>query len=140
MTDLDAQYDLYRRLHADAITDRHPMGRGWTPIPSAVPYQSTWRNRRHQLTVIWSLGWHNDDPADADRDYWLHVSCSRVNMTPSHEHMTEVKDLFIGPERWAYSVWAPVERHINIHATTLHLWAPAANRPRLPDFGRHGTI
>jgi len=54
---------------------------------------------------------------------WLHVSASRAKWTPTHEDMTLVKRDFIGASRYAYSVWAPSENHVNIHAHCLHLWA-----------------
>lgn len=54
---------------------------------------------------------------------WLHVSCSRAKWTPTHDDMVLVKNDFIGPDRYAYSVWAPSENHVNIHAHCLHLWA-----------------
>lgn len=37
--------------------------------------------------------------------------------------MALVKDAFIGPDRYAYSVWVPRDRHVNIHRHCLHLWA-----------------
>ena len=54
---------------------------------------------------------------------WLHVSVSRARWTPSHEDMALVKRDFIGDRRYAYSVWAPVDKHVNIHAHCLHLWS-----------------
>jgi len=59
----------------------------------------------------------------ADGRQWLHVSASRKSWAPSHEDMALVKDAFIGPTRYAYSVWAPASLHVNIHPFCLHLWA-----------------
>lgn len=54
---------------------------------------------------------------------WLHVSVSRERWTPSHEDMSVVKRDFIGDRRYAYSVWAPADHHVNIHKHCLHLWS-----------------
>jgi hypothetical protein len=59
----------------------------------------------------------------ADGLPWLHVSVSRQSWTPTHEDMAMVKHDFIGPDRYAYSIWPPADRYINIHAHCLHLWA-----------------
>lgn len=54
---------------------------------------------------------------------WLHVSVSRERWTPSHEDMALVKRDFIGDRRYAYSVWSPIDNHVNIHKHCLHLWS-----------------
>jgi hypothetical protein len=59
----------------------------------------------------------------ADGSPWLHVSVSRKSWTPTHEDMALVKHDFIGDDRYAYSIWPPVEHYVNIHQHCLHLWA-----------------
>lgn len=54
--------------------------------------------------------------------YWHHVSVSLPDRLPTHDEMAYVKDQFIGQEREAYSVWAPLSRHVNDHKYCLHLW------------------
>ena len=54
---------------------------------------------------------------------WLHVSVSRKSWTPTHEDMAIVKLAFIGPEKYAYAVWPPTDKYVNIHPHCLHLWA-----------------
>ncbi len=72
----------------------------------------------------------------ADGSPWLHVSVSRKSYTPTHEDMALVKRDFIGDDRYAYSVWAPKEHHVNIHAHCLHLWSrlDTTNGRVLPEF------
>src|SRR4051812_14640431 len=72
----------------------------------------------------------------ADGAEWLHVSVSRKHWTPTHADMALVKQDFIGDDRYAYSVWAPKSRHVNIHAFCLHLWARMDNEDGqvLPEF------
>src|SRR6478609_2204141 len=64
-----------------------------------------------------------DSESKEDGRTWIHVSVSRKDWTPSHEDMSLVKEAFIGPDRYAYSVWAPTSLHVNIHSFCLHLWA-----------------
>lgn len=54
---------------------------------------------------------------------WLHVSYSRKNWTPNHEDTVKVKLAFIGDSRYAYVVFPPKEKYVNIHSHCLHLWA-----------------
>jgi hypothetical protein len=58
-----------------------------------------------------------------DSKEWLHVSVSRANYTPTHDDMAVVKNAFIGEDRYAYSIWPPTDKYVNIHAHCLHLWA-----------------
>lgn len=88
------------------------------------------------LRVIWSVA------IEQDSRPWLHVSVSRQERLPSYSDMALVKRLFIGPKRYAYSVWANEQYHINQHANCLHLWAVVDDEGEpLPDFTRGmGTI
>lgn len=58
----------------------------------------------------------------SDGNRWLHVSVSRKDWTPNHADMATVKRDFIG-ERYAYAVWPPSDKYVNIHPHCLHLWA-----------------
>lgn len=70
-----------------------------------------------------------------DDRWWVHISVSRKDRIPSYSDMASVKRDFLG-ERYAYSVWAPSEFHVNIHAHCLHLWALCddSNGMALPEF------
>ena len=65
---------------------------------------------------------------------WVHVSVSRKNQIPSHQDMCLVKDAFIG-DRYAYAVFPPRDKYVNIHHNCLHLWAIAEGDSQvLPEF------
>jgi hypothetical protein len=70
----------------------------------------------------------------SDGHEWLHVSVSRKSWTPTHEDMQTVKTDFIGAWRYAYAVWPPVDKYVNIHPHCLHLWARLDGKPVLPEF------
>lgn len=91
--------------------------------------------RANSMRVIWSAA------TELDGRVWLHVSVSRPDRLPSYSDMKMVKRYFIGSDRFAYSVWAPDDEHVNIHERCLHLWAPLVGGNVLPDFTRGmGTI
>lgn len=70
----------------------------------------------------------------SDGKWWVHVSVSRKDRAPSHADMCSVKDAFLGV-RYAYSVWPPPEKYVNIHPNCLHLWACCEGTGRaLPEF------
>lgn len=74
-----------------------------------------------------------DCSVKADGIWWLHLSVSRKSWTPTHEDMAKCKKDFLG-DRYAYAVWPPAERYVNIHPHCLHLWARFDGKSILPDF------
>ena len=57
-----------------------------------------------------------------DGNPWLHVSYSRKDWVPNHADSCKVKEAFVG-DRYAYAVFPPAEKYVNIHPNCLHLWA-----------------
>lgn len=64
---------------------------------------------------------------------WVHVSYSRAKETPSHADTVRVKEAFL-KDRYAYAVFPPPDKYVNIHKHCLHLWALAAGTPVTPEF------
>jgi hypothetical protein len=109
----------------------HPLDAGLMEIKaelSLLPFPPAgWR-----VTQPWGFGYvlaHTnglraiiDCSQKMDDRWWVHVSVSRASRTPSYEDMAHAKADFLG-SRYAYSVWAPEDTHVNIHAHCLHLWA-----------------
>jgi hypothetical protein len=70
----------------------------------------------------------------ADGRFWVHVSISRKNWTPSHDDLVAVKRDFLG-SRYAYAVFPAESAYVNIHQHCLHLWSLAEGDGRvLPEF------
>lgn len=105
------------------------------------------------LPIGWSVVQRNEDgaayqhgglcvivSADTEQDGrpWLHVSASRAMRLPSWEDLRTVKEIFVG-DRYAYQVLPPRAKYVNINPNVLHLWAPLAGDPPLPDFTRGGN-
>jgi hypothetical protein len=70
---------------------------------------------------------------EQDGRRWLHLSCSHQRRTPTWVELREVKDIFFGPDRYAYQVLPPASHYVNINARVLHLWHCLDEDP-LPDF------
>lgn len=70
-----------------------------------------------------------------DDRWWVHISLSRASRTPTHEDMVQAKRDFLG-DRYAYAVYPPTERYVNIHQHCLHLWALVDSKDGkvLPEF------
>lgn len=71
-------------------------------------------------------------------ELWAHLSVSVHRPTPrvpTWDELKWCKDVFIGPERKAVTVFPPRAEYINHHEHTLHLFAPLERDP-LPDFRR----
>lgn len=75
---------------------------------------------------------------ELDGKRWLHVSCSRAVRLPTWDDLGDVKALFIGPGRYAYQVFPPASKHVNLHSYCLHLWCCLDGDAVLPDFTRGG--
>lgn len=91
------------------------------------------------LSVIWSVA------VEQDAEFWMHLSVSKPQtdgrpvILPSYQDQKQVKALFIGEDRYAYSVWPPTDSHVNINRGVLHLWALLTSVEKgqaLPDFTR----
>jgi hypothetical protein len=98
----------------------HPA---WFRVPDGWEIIQPWgdgyalRQKQGGLRVI------VDCEEKSDGFPWLHVSVSRRSWTPTHEDMAIVKLAFIGAEKYAYAVWPPTDKYVNIHPHCLHLWA-----------------
>lgn len=122
---------------AAAINDRSSLVTGWSPPKMGPEWRETERNldtaryvsARRRLTVILSCS------VELDTRAWLHLSVSHAERVPTHGEMKTVKLEFLG-DRYAYAVWPPKARYVNLNANVLHLFSlldEHAEQP-LPDF------
>lgn len=63
---------------------------------------------------------------------WVHASISHNNQLPSYEDL-KMLHAAVYVDGWAYQVFAPPARHINIHANALHLFGRLDGKHQLPD-------
>ena len=142
-TDVQQQIDRAFQIQEDR---RRAAGlpEGWDQefMPRVLPFQ--WRCdarshaapgylRRDGLFVMAS------GTVEEDGKRWLHVSASRNGQLPSWSDLREVKDVFIGRDRYAFQVLPPPSHYVNFHPHVLHLWACLDGEP-LPDFTRGAGI
>lgn len=78
---------------------------------------------------------------DAVDGEWIHASyCRHDGVMPSYDELQTLHRAVFG-DGWAYQVFAPSERHVNIHGNALHLWGRSDGCAVLPDFvGKSGTV
>lgn len=74
-----------------------------------------------------------------DRFDWVHASISHQDHTPTYDELAAMGRA-VWPTGYGYQVFAPPERHVNIHPHALHLWGTVDGARLLPDFGILGTI
>lgn len=72
---------------------------------------------------------------------WVHASIARHDKTmPSYDELAMLHQVVFG-DGWAYQVFAPPAKHVNIHEYALHLWGRLDGAPALPDFvGDSGSV
>ena len=128
------QHQKVEGWEADAARPKSPLSRDWS-IDEEGGDGCAYLKRNVGGEVCMKVIASGSRELDGKR--WLHVSVSRPAKLPSWEDLKEVKDLFVGRDKVAYQVVAMASKHVNIHATCLHLWHCLDGDP-LPDFTRGG--
>ena len=100
---------------------------GWELFGEQVDDGRRYYNPLLQLMVILSAR------VEQDGRRWLHLSCSHQRRVPTWTELREIKDVFFGPDRYAYQVLPPGSHYVNINPRVLHLWHCLDEDP-LPDF------
>lgn len=70
---------------------------------------------------------------EQDGRRWLHLSVSHRGRLPTWKELVEVKELFLGEEKYAYQIIPPRSMYVNINPNVLHLFHCVDENP-LPDF------
>ncbi|HVQ18911.1 MAG TPA: hypothetical protein VMT27_07735 [Actinomycetes bacterium] len=84
---------------------------------------------------------HDGGYADVSTVEIAHASIAVLARMPSYEEMVLLHRAVFGEQRWAYQVFAPAARHVNIHEGALHLWGRLDGKPMMFDFSSvTGTI
>lgn len=123
----------------DVLAIRKRLGKdSWSKPYEFVAHQwvfdSRWSNTRR--IIVSSAPWvtlGNEEMVD-----WLHASISG-NKLPTYDDLKMLHEA-VFDTGWAYQVFAPPHRHINIHANALHLWGRVDGKPQLPDFQEQGGL
>lgn len=92
-----------------------------------VPVTEWYRNTKTGISVCRSVC------RERDGKLWLHVSFSQPSRLPSWQEVTDIKNIFVGKDRFAYQILPPSSSHANYHNFCLHLWHCMDETP-LPDF------
>jgi len=105
----------------------------WLPPQELGPDGWTLVNRDRTSSVVVTC-------ADWDGVDWLHASIAHADRDPTYTELAQLHLAVWQGRGFAYQVFAPANRHVNIHEHALHLWGRLDGSNTLPDFGEWGTI
>lgn len=119
----------------DALAIRSRLGRVlWSPPEQFASCGWSYNRRDSGATVIVSTA-HYDDGHQ-----WVHASIATTDGTlPTYADLARLHRA-VWPSGYAFQVFAPPAKHINIHGEALHLWGLLDGANPLPDFAADGTI
>jgi hypothetical protein len=104
----------------------------WGPPSEFGPAGWLFQNRTEIGQVIVSVADHGDGD-------WVHASVAFRDRLPDYGELVVLHRAAFG-DGYAYQVFAPTSRHVNLHEHALHLWGRRDGTNVLPDFGRYGRI
>jgi ParB family chromosome partitioning protein len=117
----------------DALRVRRVLGRdAWMPPEPHGPDGWTFVARHQPSSVIVSCAAYQGAE-------WLHASIAHQDHMPTYEDLVLLHRAVFG-DGYAFQVFAPPSKHVNIHQHALHLWGRRDGSNLLPDFGAQGTI
>lgn len=70
---------------------------------------------------------------------WIHASIAYPDRTPTYDDLVLLHQA-VFRDGYAYQVFAPAAKHVNIHVNALHLYGRFDGEPALPDFAPFGSI
>jgi len=88
--------------------------KGWNEIDKKLDGSGYWCPSRNQF-IICSIA------KEKDGKKWLHVSLSGKKRI-QYEDLKDIKDLFIGPDKYAIMIFPPKDKYVNIHPNCFHLF------------------
>lgn len=108
---------------------RRRLGReDWRSPDEFGPDGWSFINTRLRLSLIVSVADH------ADGIDWIHASMAGAAWLPGYEEMVLMHRAVWNGQGYAYEVFAPDDKHVNIHPYARHLWGRLDGKPVLPEF------
>jgi hypothetical protein len=102
----------------------------WSPPEPFGPDGWLFLRKDHNQSVIITAADYGDGIV------WVHASMA--GDPPSYDDLVLLHRAVFG-DGYAYQVFAPRDKHVNIHSTALHLWGRLDGKPVLPEFGVLGN-
>lgn len=111
---------------------RKKLGRDvWGPPREIVRGQWAFKTAFGSIIVVSSAPYPVSDQEPEVE--FLHASISHLNRMPTYEDLIHLHSAVFN-DGWAYQIFAPRHRHINIHNYALHLWGRLDGKMLHPDF------
>jgi hypothetical protein len=125
MTEIDL-----RDVHGELLWMRayrpDPVPAGWRMVRDGLD-GAAYRHHDGRAAIL-------SGNREGDGRRWLHLSVSRASRLPSWADLTDARDAFLPPDRYAYQVFPPRPLWVNLNPNVLHLWCPLDGGPPLPEF------
>lgn len=117
----------------DALRMRRVLGREeWKPPQEHGP--DGWITSRYDGTysvIVTAFDWEGVE--------YVHASIAGHPAMPTYDDLTVLHRAVFG-DGYAYQMFVPRSKHVDIHPTALHLWGRRDGKRVLPEFGIEGTI
>lgn len=98
---------------------------GWNEFERRLDGCGYWHEHR-RISVIRSEERH-------DGKNWLHVSLAAPKRKIQYSDIINIKELFIGVDKYAFMVFPPKDKYVNIHGNCYHLFHCVDGHP-FPEF------
>src|SRR3954451_24763106 len=110
---------------------RRKLGRTeWQAPIQIVPGQWSFKSNVSGSIIVYVAPYPMDDGEEVE---WVHASISRRDYMPTYEDLVMLYKAVFN-DGWAYQIFAPSDRHINIHNYALHLYGRLDGKNIHPDF------
>jgi len=115
----------------DCIKIHQNLGgiKSWKLPYEFIPNQWVFDSRSGTRIIVSCAPYPTGDEPTVE---WLHASISRREM-PTYEDLVKLHKAVFN-DGWAYQIFTPVARHINIHSKALHLFGRLDGKMIHPDF------
>lgn len=125
MTDVDLR-DVHGELLWMRAFKPDPLPRGWRLARDGLD-GAAYRDDTGLNAIL-------SGNREADGRRWLHLSVSRPSRLPTWDDLKRARAALLGADRYAYAVFPPTDKYVNLHPFCLHLWSPVDGDPPLPEF------
>jgi hypothetical protein len=126
-------------MYFDLLNIRKVLGRNeWGPPKKSTLGQWYFKSNVSGSVIVSSAPYPTLGNDSEDWVEWVHASISRDTM-PTYEDL-KLLHKAVFKDKWAYQIFAPESRHINIHEHALHLFGRFDGLPQIPDFQKISGI
>jgi len=98
---------------------------GWNIMEARSDGCAYWNPSRRMSVIRSTENWGGKN--------WIHVSLAARKIKIQMDDVFDIKKLFIGENEYAFMVYPPNDKHVNIHGNCFHLFHCLDGHP-FPEF------